>query len=194
VLLINTVIAEVQGEAPKTSYLFHANLTPDLLTADQAAQLPTLSQKKYTKLIAPCAQEQQALEAKKELLCLVNSNKNSGGNKRGVGISHPNNTHLTTGTSEPTNNNSGGKFDNKQDVVAWSMKCFLKKWRCGWHNATTARVFEKIAYLASLRKQNPSGQKTPRRLRRAIEEITPPRWLPRARRPPSPVLLSGGRR
>ena len=97
------VVAEVQGEAPKTSYLFHVNLTPDLLTPAQLAQLPPMLQKKHAELLKRSAQAQRELEAKRKPSRFENSNKNSSGKQpegdgkfpRGVGISHPNNTHIT---------------------------------------------------------------------------------------------------
>jgi hypothetical protein len=52
------VIAEVQGKPPKTSYLFHVNLTPGLLTEAQIQQLPAILQKKHAELLARCQREQ----------------------------------------------------------------------------------------------------------------------------------------
>src|SRR4030095_225012 len=57
-------VAEVQGNPPKTWYLFHVNLTPDLLAPEQVAQLPTLLRKKHAELLKRCTQEQHELEAK----------------------------------------------------------------------------------------------------------------------------------
>jgi hypothetical protein len=187
------VIAEVQGEAPKTRYLFHVNLTPDLLTPAQVAQLPLLLQKKHAELINRCAQEQRTLEAKKKPHRFANGNKNSsgkgekgGGNfPRGVGISHGgggnfppeqhpyNNTHKTTGPRDYRNNNSSGEVGDKQDVVVAlvnekiSEDVALRLAR----RYNRARIFEKIEYLAYLREQDPDRVKKPQGwLRRAIEE------------------------
>ena len=57
----NLIIAEVQGEAPKTHYLYHVNLTPGLLSADQLAQLPAILQKKHGELLARCQKQEEEL-------------------------------------------------------------------------------------------------------------------------------------
>lgn len=201
------VIAEVQGEAPRTSYLFHVNLTPDLLTPAQVAQLPPLLQKKHAELINRCAQEQQALEAKKKPSRFANGNKNSGSDQaQGVGNSHGgvgnshggggkfppeqhpyNNTQLTTGTREDHNNNSSGSVDEKQAVVValvhekLSEKTAIRLAQ----RYNRARIFEKIEYLAFLREQDPERVKKPQGwLRRAIEEdyAAPDGYQPAAER------------
>jgi hypothetical protein len=45
------VIAEMVGEGPMQRYLFHVNLTPDLLRPEQVAQLPALLQSKHTDML-----------------------------------------------------------------------------------------------------------------------------------------------
>src|SRR5436190_23000935 len=45
------VIAEVVGEGPMLRYLFHVNLTPDLLRPEQVAELPALLQNKHTEML-----------------------------------------------------------------------------------------------------------------------------------------------
>ena len=45
------VIAEMVGEGPMQRYLFHVNLTPDLLRPEQVAELPTLLQSKHAELL-----------------------------------------------------------------------------------------------------------------------------------------------
>src|SRR4051794_2164084 len=45
------VIAEIIGEGPMLRYLFHVNLTPDLLRPEQVAELPALLQSKHTEML-----------------------------------------------------------------------------------------------------------------------------------------------
>lgn len=45
------VIAEVVGEGPMQRYLFHVNLTPDLLRPEQVAELPALLQNKHAEML-----------------------------------------------------------------------------------------------------------------------------------------------
>jgi hypothetical protein len=45
------VIAEVIGEGPMQRYLFHVNLTPDLLRPEQIAELPVLLQNKHAEML-----------------------------------------------------------------------------------------------------------------------------------------------
>lgn len=45
------VIAELIGEGPMQRYLFHVNLTPDLLRPEQVAELPTLLQNKHAEML-----------------------------------------------------------------------------------------------------------------------------------------------
>jgi hypothetical protein len=45
------VIAEVVGEGPMLRYLFHVNLTPDLLRPEQVAELPALLQSKHAEML-----------------------------------------------------------------------------------------------------------------------------------------------
>ncbi len=45
------VIAELVGEGPMQRYLFHVNLTPDLLRPEQVAELPTLLQSKHAEML-----------------------------------------------------------------------------------------------------------------------------------------------
>lgn len=45
------VIAEVVGEGPMLRYLFHVNLTPDLLRPEQVAELPALLQGKHAEML-----------------------------------------------------------------------------------------------------------------------------------------------
>jgi hypothetical protein len=187
------VIAEVQGEPPKTRYLFHVNLTPDLLTPAQVAQLPRTLQQKHAELLNRCAQEQRALEAKKKPSRFSNSNKNSssdgaggvGISHGGVGISHGgggnfppeqypyNNTHITTGPRDDRNNNSSGWVSDKNDVVvALVNEQIAEKIAIRLaQRYSRERILEKIEYLAFLREQDPDRVKKPHGwLRRAIEE------------------------
>ena len=45
------VIAELVGEGPMQRYLFHVNLTPDLLRPEQVAELPPLLQNKHAEML-----------------------------------------------------------------------------------------------------------------------------------------------
>lgn len=45
------IIAEVVGEGPMQRYLFHVNLTPDLLRPEQVAELPSLLQTKHAEML-----------------------------------------------------------------------------------------------------------------------------------------------
>jgi hypothetical protein len=45
------VIAELVGEGPMQRYLFHVNLTPDLLRPEQVAELPSLLQTKHAEML-----------------------------------------------------------------------------------------------------------------------------------------------
>lgn len=45
------VVAEVVGEGPMLRYLFHVNLTPDLLRPEQVAELPALLQNKHAEML-----------------------------------------------------------------------------------------------------------------------------------------------
>ncbi len=45
------VIAELVGEGPMQRYLFHVNLTPDLLRPEQVAELPALLQSKHEEML-----------------------------------------------------------------------------------------------------------------------------------------------
>jgi hypothetical protein len=45
------VIAELVGEGPMQRYLFHVNLTPDLLRPEQVAELPALLQSKHSEML-----------------------------------------------------------------------------------------------------------------------------------------------
>jgi hypothetical protein len=45
------VIAEMVGEGPMQRYLFHVNLTPDLLRPEQVEQLPALLQSKHAEML-----------------------------------------------------------------------------------------------------------------------------------------------
>jgi hypothetical protein len=45
------VIAELVGEGPMQRYLFHVNLTPDLLRPEQVAELPALLQNKHAEML-----------------------------------------------------------------------------------------------------------------------------------------------
>jgi hypothetical protein len=45
------VVAEMVGEGPMQRYLFHVNLTPDLLRPEQVAELPALLQHKHTEML-----------------------------------------------------------------------------------------------------------------------------------------------
>ena len=188
-------VAEVKGEAPKTRYVFHVNLTPDLLTPEQLAQLPDILQKKHAELLKRCAQEQRKLEAKRKPSRFEKSNKNSGGEDaqgggnfpRGVGISHggggnfppkqqpitlPNKT--TTGTRARINNNSSAEVDEKHAVVV----AFLTEQGIAEKVAqrlagrySRERILEKIEFLRYLLEVAPEQVKKPQGwLRRAIEE------------------------
>jgi hypothetical protein len=45
------IIAEVVGDGPMQRYLFHVNLTPDLLRPEQVAELPALLQSKHAEML-----------------------------------------------------------------------------------------------------------------------------------------------
>lgn len=45
------VIAELVGEGPMQRYLFHVNLTPDLLRPEQVSELPALLQNKHAEML-----------------------------------------------------------------------------------------------------------------------------------------------
>jgi hypothetical protein len=144
------VIAEVQGDPPKTHYIFHVNLTPDQLTEDEIAQLPKLLQKKHTELLKRCVQELHELEAKRKPSRFGKSNENGGNSSdqgggnfpSPVGISHGgggkfpgftpmNNTQynsiqLTPRAREDHNNNSSDSSTKSDVVVAFSSPKFAE--------------------------------------------------------------------
>jgi len=56
------VTAEIRGDGPKQRYVFHVELTPPLLTADQVQQLPKPLQKRHEKLLERVSEEMAKLE------------------------------------------------------------------------------------------------------------------------------------
>lgn len=59
------VIAEVVGEGPMQRYLFHVNLTPDLLRPEQVAELPTLLQTKHAEMLQAHYEEMAELASRR---------------------------------------------------------------------------------------------------------------------------------
>ncbi len=187
------LVAEVLGDQTQTRYLFHVNLTPDLLTAEQVARLPALLQKKHAELVERCQQEEAALAAKRRPAKFQISNENrsdaaplGGGNLPGAAVIYhgrggklppeqypSNNTQLTTpARAEIKNNNSGAAPTPQPVVVALTSQGIAENVaRRLATRHSPERVAEKIEYLAFLMATQPAQVKNPRGwLRRAIEE------------------------
>jgi hypothetical protein len=59
------VIAELVGEGPMQRYLFHVNLTPDLLRPEQVAELPALLQTKHAEMLQAHYEEMAELASRR---------------------------------------------------------------------------------------------------------------------------------
>lgn len=82
------IIAEVVGEEPSTSYLFHVNLTPGLLSEKQIDALPQALQEKHGELLKRCENSVNELMAKKRISKIKDETtaKEGSGNLPGEGV------------------------------------------------------------------------------------------------------------
>jgi hypothetical protein len=176
------VIAEVQGEPPKTHYIYHVHLTPGLLTDTQLEKLPAVLQKKHAELLMRCQKEQEVLAAKRRPPKVPKGGGNlpprDGNLPRGGGNlppeQHPlNTTHRTPlSTREDHNNNSSDSHAPPDVVVALTGQGISEKVakRLASHYSKE-RIEEKLAYLTFLLQETSEKVQNPRGwLRRAIEE------------------------
>lgn len=165
------VIAEVQGEGHSLHYLFHVNLTPQLLTDKQLATLPDVLQQKHQELLEKCEHQLERLRSRRKpakTVCEASQSVSKEA-KEGLGKSHapPGKIPSTPGIIPPKQqpNNNTHKQTTTSTAVA-----DLEKWKIP---PTVARqlvdefgsqhVVEKLDYLSfklndqKERVKNPAG-------------------------------------